>query len=540
MADELAKGLMMDHALLVTRRNSYDMYLEDIKEFVRPASPDFYNSGGTISQPATNIRCYDSTAMWAAEQLAAGYAGFLTPSNDRWADLIFENEQEATRDEQLWLDAASDILYRMWANPAARFTGSMQENYFDLAGFGTSHVYQDWNAKKQAFRFRAYSPADCWIRENNDGFIDTLHRSTVYTTRQLYQQFDHGVLTGIEQVFKDKEKNERTFEVIHIVRPASDDDKLPTKKAYASFYILKASNDTLRKGGYDYFPYHTGREKVIAGHVYGQSSAFTMLPAIKMLNAMMKTVIKAANKAIDPPTMAPSDGFMVPLSADAGALWWYDAGMMNPDAVKQFPAQGRFEISDGLIEDVRNQITRGFKVDWLIRNKKNERQTATEIMDDRDEMLRQLAPTLGRIETEQISSIVKTSYNIARREGKLPPAPSSMTNKRLDVRFQSPLARAQYGARGADIQRYIADITPMYNIWPSMAQTIDEDALSTYLARIRNVPSVVLRDEKAKAELREAEAQQAQEQKMMEAAPALSRSLKDVAQAEEISGGQLT
>jgi hypothetical protein len=34
--------------------------------------------------------------------------------------------------------------------------------------------------------------------------------------------------------------------------------------------------------------------------------------------------------------MAPSDGFIVPLKSDPGAIWWYDAATMNPDAVKAF------------------------------------------------------------------------------------------------------------------------------------------------------------------------------------------------------------
>jgi hypothetical protein len=545
MSDTLSQGLSYDHALMVDRRGGFDQFMEDIREYVRPQAPSHFGTAGTIQNPQLNTRCYDSTALWAAEQLAAGYAGFLVPSNDRWADIILDDNETPDRDGQIWLDTVSDLLFREWSNPITKFTGSLQEGFYDLSGFGTSIVYQDLGPNR-SLHFRSFSPADCWIREDSYGHIDTLHRSTVYTTRQLYQMFEEKILDAIEYVFGDKYNNQRTHEVIHAVFPNSDNrrqgikDRVRNKnRKFLSVYFLKRSNDTLKIGGYDEFPYHVGREKVVSGQIYGQSNALTHLPAIRMLNAMMKSVIKAANKAIDPPMMVPSEGFIVPLKSDAGALWWYDAGLMNPEAVKVMGSQGRFEISDQLIADVRSQITRGFHVDWLIRNKKNERQTATEIMDDRDEMLRQLSPTLGRIESEKIATIVKRSYNLLKKARRLPPPPPSLSRKRIDIRFQSPSARAQYGARGIDIQRYIQDITPLINLYPSIAQTLDPDTLGQYLARIRNVPSVVLMDEEAKVQLREQEALEKQLNFAAEAAPKAGKAALDIAKAQEVSGATL-
>lgn len=534
---ELAKELLFEHERLRLLRSSYDQFLTDITDYVRPSTTSFYNTG-EISPVTTNIKCYDSTAMWSAEQLASGYAGFLIPSNDRWCDVIVEGDEKVDRDGQMWLDLVSDMLFREWGNPRTRFIASMQEDFYDLSGFGTSVVYEDYNYKANTVRFRAYPLASCWLAENYEGQIDTVHRSTNYTTRQLYQEFDSGALDSIEQVQKDREKNLRTWEVIHIVRPNTDKLSSPhkVKKTFMSVYLIRELKEIIKLGGYNNFPYHIGREKVVAGHVYGQSCAFPLLPAIKMLNAMMRTVIKSANKAVDPPIMAPSDGFVVPLKSDSGAIWWYDAASMNPEAVKAFDHRGNFQISDAVINDVRDQITRGFHVDWLIRNKKRERQTATEIMDDRDEMLRQLSPTLGRVESDKIANIVKLTYKLMNDAGRIPPAPTSLSKKKLDIRFQSPTARAQYGARGADIQRYIAEITPMINLYPSMADTLDPDALSEYIARIRNVPAIIMRDEQSKMDLRAQKEQQAQMQQMVEAAPQVGKGMKDIAQAGQITG----
>lgn len=538
MADDLARAMLFEQSNMEELRSGFDQYLVDIKEFVRPATSNFYQQSGRVASPQANLRCYDSTALWAVEQLASGYAGFLTPSNDRWADVVLEGDEVPDREGQIWLDSVADTIYRQYGNPHVRFTPTTQEAYLDLAAFGTMNMIQEYNTRHRRLQFRAYATGDVWLRESADGDIDVHHRLTHFTTRQLYQLFDKNILDRIEPVFKDYAENRRVWDVLHIVRPNSDKFRVDHKvnKPFISLYILRDTKDTLRAGGYDFDPYCTGREKVVAGQIYGQSNAFTNLPAIKMLNAMMKTVIKAANKAIDPPVMAPSDGFMVPLSGDAGAIWWYDPGMMTPDAVKQFEMRGRFDISDALIADVRDQITRGFHVDWLIRNKKRERQSATEIMDDRDEMLRQLAPTLGRIESETLAKVVRTSYKLLNKAGHIPPAPPSLRGKKLDVRFQSPSARAQFGARGTDLQRYLADLAPMVNLWPSMLDNMDPDAIAQFLARVRNVPAIILRDEESKAALREQNNRDKELAQLTEGAPAAAGAIKDIAQAERLAG----
>jgi hypothetical protein len=538
MSDQLGIDLMFDHSNMENLRSGYDQYLTDIREFVRPQSTQFHGSGPDPQTPTTNTRCYDSTAMWAAEQLASGYMGFLMPSNDRWTDIIIDGDDIPTYEEQVWLDRTSDVLYREWANPESRFTASFQEDFLDLSSFGTSTTLQEYNVRKRGLSFRSYSTADIWIRESADGIVDVCHRRTNYTTRQLYQIFDPSILNRIDQIFSDQGKNERHWEVIHVVQPNTDklrQSKLSTNKKYASTYILAATKDVLQKGGYDYYPYHHGREKVIAGNVYGESAAFTHLPAIKMVNSMMRVVIKAANKAVDPPVMAPSDGFVVPLSSDPGALWWYDAGMMTPEAVKTMEFRGRIDISDAMVQDTRSQITRGFHVDWLIRNKKNAKQTATEIMDDRDEMLRQLAPTLGRLESEKVDQMVKTSYFLLNKAGRIPPAPESMRRKKLGIRHQSPAARAQFGSRGADVQRYINDLAPLVNLLPTVIDTINPEGLSRYLARVRNVPAAVMNSPEQIAEKKANDEAQAQQQQMIEGAPAMAGALKDVAQAGAIA-----
>ena len=51
----------------------------------------------------------------------------------------------------------------------------------------------------------------------------------------------------------------------------------------------------------------------------------TVLPDIKMANAMTRTVIVGAQKMVDPPLLAPSDGFLNPIRTTPGGINYYDA-----------------------------------------------------------------------------------------------------------------------------------------------------------------------------------------------------------------------
>ena len=72
--------------------------------------------------------------------------------------------------------------------------------------------------------------------------------------------------------------------------------KKKTEKNYKSCYVLVEEKALLEEGGFDEFPYMVPRWQKVAGEIYGRSPSMTCLPDIKMVNQMMKTVIKAAQK----------------------------------------------------------------------------------------------------------------------------------------------------------------------------------------------------------------------------------------------------
>lgn len=507
----------------------WDPVWQELKELVRPDTTDFGSSGQNRAAEARR-KIYDGTAPWALTQLAAGLHSYLTSPVDRWFSIGVAGVSYDQLDfgGKAWLESASDTIYAHYSNPFASFNPSLHEGYLDLGGFGTSVIYQWMDQRTRALMFRSFPLADCWILENSDGIVDTVHRQISWTVRQVEQEF--GALP--ERLAKMKPEERVT--ILHCVYPRSD--RNPSRydsknKAFASVYVCKETSDFLDEGGYAHMPYHVPRWSKLAGEMYGRSPALSVFPEVRMVNAMSKTVIVAAQKAVDPPLAVPDDGFMLPIRQTPGGLNFYRSGT---EEIRPIISGGRIDIGIEMIEQRRETIRRGFYVDWLVRPTKKERQTASEIMDDRNQMLSMMGPIVGRLQAELLGPLLRLSYHLLARQGLLPQMPASLDGAELELIYISPAAKAQSTVRGQGVQNYIAQLTQLLPVMPNLIDSINEDGLNAELADLTDVPRRVLNDPSTVAKRRQAREQQQQVAQATEAAPAMAKSAKDLAQAQQM------
>lgn len=513
-------------------RSLWDPVWQELKELVRPDTTDFGSSGTQLAQAARR-KIYDGTAPWALEQLAAGLHSYLSSPVDRWFSIGAAGVpyDQLDHESKLWLEQVSDVIYAHYSNPFASFNSSVHECYMDVGGFGTAVVYQWIDPGTQSLMFRAFPLADCWLLENSDGLVDTIHRRVSWTVRQVAQEF------GQLPPRLAKMKPEDRVTVLHCVYPRSD--RAPGRrdsrnKAFASVYVCKDTADLLSEGGYDEMPYHVPRWTKLAGEMYGRSPALSVFPEIRMVNAMSKTVIVAAQKIVDPPLAVPDDGFLLPIRQTPGGLNYYRAGT---EEIRPIMSGGRIDIGIDMIEQRRETIRRGFYVDWLVRPTKKERQTAQEIMDDRNQMLSMMGPIVGRLQGELLGPMVRLSYHLLSRAGAFPRMPGRLDGAELELVYISPAAKAQSTVRGQGVASYISQLTQLLPVMPGVMDSINEDGLNAELADLTDVPRRVLNDPKTVAARRQAREQQQQLAQAVEAGPAAAKSAKDFAQARQLGLG---
>jgi len=513
-----------------THRSSWEHHWQEIRHLVRTNTSDFNANSTRGDRRTENI--YDGTAPWALEQFSSGLHGHLTSPTERWFNIDVKGF-DATDDAEVltWLESVSDSIYFEYGKAESNINPAMHEAYLDLGAFGTCILFQDYDQLGQHLVFRSFPLSDCFIQENANGVIDTVFRRSTMTFRQLAQKFD-----SIPEKITRQGDIDKEYEIIHAVYPRSDRNPQKADKLnmpFKSCWFSEEYKHIFLESGYTEFPYHAPRWSKLAGEIYGRSPAMTCLPDIKMINQMSKIVIKAAQKVVDPPLMVPDDGFMLPLKTAPSSLIFYQQGS---DPIVPLESRGRIDIGLELMDQRRDHIIKSFFVDWILQQKNNVEMTATEVMDRREEKLRMMAPMIGRIESELLNPMIRRTFSLLTKQGLLPPPPDSLSGMTLDITYSSPATQAQAGIKAVSMQRYLQDLIPLAEISPDIMDSINTDEFAKLMADIRDVSRKIIRSPDEVAQIREGRQQQEQQAQMAEQAPALSGSVKDLAQAQQMGG----
>lgn len=490
-------------------RSPWENTWQDCTDFVNPRRGDF-NAQRSQGDRTRFDKVYDSTAPLANEQLAAGLHGYLTAPSETWFTLILEKMKEE-EDEQtlMWLQGVVDMMFReVFHSPNSNFGSMIHELYLDLGSYGTGVLYVE-DKPGRPINFRTYHLAECYIAENAEGAVDTLYRQYKHSGRQLVQMYkDKLPEKFIENVYKDPHKE---YTCIHAVEPRdtfNPDSKLAKNMPWMSAYILEEEKLVLNVGGFNEFPYMVPRWTKTAGEVYGRSPAMTAMPDIKMINEMSKTVIKAAQKATDPPLLVPDDGFMLPLRTIPGGLNYYRSG--TQDKVMPLIEGVRPDIGLEFIDSRRTHVLKTFHVDWM-QMREGPSMTATEVLQRQEERMRLMGPMVGRLQFELLGPMIDRVFNIMARRKMLPPPPPAIEGRNMRIDYVSPVARAQKTQQLFSFTRLLEALVPLGNIKPEVFDNIDADGTVRWAAKLLDAPlETLLSVEKLQAMRQQRSEQQAE------------------------------
>lgn len=528
----LVDHVIKRHDQLAGFRSPWENLWQDCTDFVNPRRGDFATQQYRGSRNRFD-KVFDSTAPLANEHLAAGLHGHLTNATERWFGLRVPGvtPTQSTRD---YIQTVINIMFdEAFNSSATNFTTSIHELYLDLGSYGTGVFYIEDRLGKP-IQFRTFHLADCYVSENADGIVDVLYRKYKLQARQLLQLYADVLPDKLRELALKEPLKE--FTVIHAVEP--NEDYLPRSKrnsnfAFKSCYVLLEEKILLEESGFNEFPYMVPRWSKTAGEVYGRSPAMMCLPDIKMVNEMMKTTIRAAQKATDPPLMVPDDGFMLPLRTIPGGLNYYRSG--TQDKIEPLQSGVRPDIGLDFIDSRREHIKRTFHVDWL-QLQEGPQMTATEVLQRQEDKMRLMGPMVGRLQTEFLGPLIDRVFNIFSRRNLLPDAPAELEGVNLAIDYVSPVARAQKAQTIFNFSRLLEQMMPLANIKPEMFDNIDADATLRWAHATLDAPMETLSTPEVVEQLRTQRAQQQQDMMMAQQAQQGAAAAKDFAQAAQMQG----
>lgn len=500
-----------------TKRANFENLWQEIYDYCMPRKNDI-----TIQRTQGEqkyVELLDSTAMTSAELLAGTLHGFLTNPSGYFFGLSTGVPELDNKDAvRKWIQAVVRKIHDVLNN--SNYHTEVHELYIDLVTAGTACMYIEED-EEYFMRFKTLSLREVYIKENSKGIVNCLYRPYKCSASDLVEEF------GIEKLHKKvqdsfKSGKDDMFDCLHAVYPQSKlagEGKYDTIFKFVSQYILVNEKFVIETKGYREFPFVVPRWSKASGEDYGRGPGERALPSAKTANKMRETVLKGAQKVVDPPLQAPDDGFILQVDTRPAGLSFYRAG--SQDRIVPIFNDSRIDYGFQAIDQERTQIREAFYVDQL-KLREGPQMTATEVSERTEQSLRFLGPMIGRQTTECLEPKVERAYNILDRRGELPAPPAELKGVALKIQYTSVMAMSQRMSELTSIQRTLTNAAPIMSAQPEVMDNLDGDNGFKYIAKLCNLPQEFIRDvedrDKMRKQRAEAQAQAMQaEQDAMQA-----------------------
>lgn len=533
-AQERADACIREHEQLASRRGIWEGHWREVAERVRP-NQNFFQTRQRPDGDKRNQKIFDDTAPLALSKFAAAVISMSFPATQRYHSLTTHDPLLAKNaNVKRYLEQVTDLLFRVRYQPQANFQAQSGECVMDIGAFGTGILFID-DVIGRGIRYKSLPLAETYLAEDGHGVVDTLHRRFELSAHQAATLFGYDKLPESVRLALDRDPGAR-FPFLHCVKPNTGYDahrRDARGMAYYSCYIALEDRSIVSEGGYRVFPFATPRFETGPNETYGRSPAMKVLPTIKTLNEMKKTLIRAGQKVVDPPVMLTDDGALQAFSLRPNALNFGYVDANGRPLALPFETRGQVQIGMEMMNAEREVINDAFFV-TLFRILVQEPQiTATEAMLRAQEKGQLLAPTMGRIQGELLGPQITRELDILAHAGQLPQMPPELQEAGglVKVEYQSPLNQAQRAASGVAIMNTLQAVSPLAQFDPKVTLLFDAVAMARELADINGVPEHTMHSDEEIAQLQGQQQKAQQMQMLLQAAPVAASAAKNFAQA---------
>lgn len=516
--DEIANRLIKRVDTLKAARQSHESVWRECYDFTYPLRGSGFSTQVLDAQSAKSkvAKLLDGTATDSARMLASALMSGMTPANAQWLSLDSESLPD---DAKAWLSTCASLI---WENiHSSNFDAEGYEANLDVVCAGWFALYIEENQEEGGYSFQQWPLAQVFVASTrSDGIIDTVFRCYQLTAAQAVKKFgDREVSEKIRKAAKDKPDDK--FDFLHAIFPRDNyvvNARLAKNMRFASYNIEVTGKKVVRESGYHEFPVCVPRWMKIPGTSYGIGPTYDALPDCKELNETKRMEKAAQDLAISGMWIAEDDGVLNPRTVKVGPRKIIVANSV--DSMKPLLTGADFNVAFTAEQRLQAAIRKIMMADQL-QPQDGPAMTATEVH-VRVALIRQLlGPVYGRFQAEYLQPLVTRCFGLAFRAGVFPEPPESMNAANFNVKYISPLARAQKLEDVTAIQQLAASVGQLVAMYPDVKDNVDSDEAVRVMSEGLGVPAKVLRtsadvssmrDERAKAQQ-----QQAQQALMMQA-----------------------
>ena len=497
------------------------------------------SSGGSFPTLINSAELHDSTLRIACLQLANGFCSLVTPREEVWHSLAppkgLEDNDAAIK---FYRECAEEISYRL---DESNFYTSVQETYLERAAFGTACDFSEWDEDYGQLNFRNLNVGSYYIGQDHRGRCSEVVYESSYTAAQAATEFGIENLSDkLQKEVKDPKKNDLHVFIIMVekTKPWDEDQDFP----YYMCCIEEDSKKVVSKMGYYEMPAHVTRYLKWGTSPYGFAPTWIALPEAHKLSLLQKQMDVLAEKAANPPILAPAS---LEGEIGVGALDITYVNDIDPNrSPREWATSGRYDIGQDRIAEKKKTIMEIMHGDLFRLFAQIERQmTATEATLREAEKVMQFSPTFSALTSEYLDPKLMRIFGILWRQGKMPEPPEELTMLLGEgsvplpqVRYNNRISLAIKAKQNSSYAEYIAVQTPLAEMNPSILDNMDTDKTFRDGWRNAGLPEDGLLPEIDVDQTRQARAEAQQKQMAMEQAAQTAAIAKDASAA---NGGQI-
>ena len=142
--------------------------------------------------------------------------------------------------------------------------------------------------------------------------------------------------------------------------------------------------------------------------------------------------------------------------------------------------------------DIRNQVAAAFFKNILNLPQQGPQMTATEIIQRKDEFIREVGPVFGRFETDYNQPIAERSFKIMLRNGAFDPIPDMLSGENVQFKFDLPVNKIKKQIQSAAASQWALEVLQMAQIAPEARHLINVDALARFKANAASLPHDIM------------------------------------------------
>lgn len=512
-----------------------------------PSDYNMWNSQGPANPSAPTAArriAYDTTGLRSLPKYISVLTRMATPMSQRWHGLASDNEYlNKVPAVRAYYQQVTETLFKMRYRPRSNFEVAQSEVYASLGVYGTAPKFIGASrvtplSPKPGILYKACPLRDTFLLVDDDGSVSMLFRRFWLNARQFREKWpDQTPPPSVAAEMAKPLPAEGTyFEFFHVVYIKQMDDYDP--EAYdnrrfpvgSSYVCVPDKMFSGEEGGYMSWPYPVTRTFTMSGTAYGFSPAQRALPALGTASATKKSYLKQAQRATDQVLLAHDDGVMNGrIDLNPGRVNYGAVDAQGRRLVHALEA-GNFQVAEAILQDERRDIEDSFFVTLFQILQETPEMTATEVVERATEKASLLAPTMGRIQSEDLGPTVGREIDLASEFGMLPEMPPELVEAEGEYRitYTSPLAKGQYSEEVGGFLRSleIAANAAASTQDPSHLDHFNLDVAIPEIAGHMATPDRWLTSDAQKKAVREARAAQQQQQQLVDAAPAAAGVIK--------------